>query len=115
MQSAFTHLPPFSIEDGGELGVQCLWVKYMHRIRAQEDADDVAEILSMRTDKDGLAELGGLQNIVAAARHEAAANKRRGGQRICRGELTNAVQQEDSAGERFAVPLTALPEFHSAI
>jgi len=75
-----------------------LWVKYMHRIRAHEDADDRPRKFSvMRTDKDGLAELGGLQNC---GRREARGCRQQTPrwQRICRGELT-MLSARDSAGE----------------
>src|SRR6476646_6964473 len=67
------------------------------RITLFKDADDLAEIKSVGTSKNGSAVLGRLQNIMAASGNQAAAHKGDVRQFINCGQFANAIQQENAA------------------
>ena len=77
-------------------------------VAAGKEIDDVAEVLVVVAGDDGNAIQSGFQDVVSAARHEAAADEGDSGHRIERGQLSNAIDQEDAASERFAAPQGSL-------
>jgi outer membrane murein-binding lipoprotein Lpp len=78
-------------------------------IAAGKEIDDVAKIFVVVAGDDGNAIQCGLKNVVSAARHEAAADEGDRGQRIERSQLSDAIDQEHAASERFAAPQGSPP------
>ena len=73
---------------------QRLGSDYSQRVSLTKDVDDVAKVFRVRPHQNGCSELRGFQNIVSAARHQAAADERQIGELVEAGQLANACRAE---------------------